>query len=300
VLAKKSFSIIVALPEEFSSVIAVFEKNGVKLSQSSADQTSYGVIERDGKQYQLTLSMCPQMANVAAAATTASVLADFSPDILVFIGICGSLDPKKYRLGDVVIVDGIRSKSFRKIIDGNADEADAAGMHPFGKNQKYRLQIYSPDEPRIATSTRSFIDMNWKGIDSQFESPNIHPRILNAVNGANVAAKRAAKCVKEQMFSWDLVLDSSGFRDEIIDMESKLAAVDMETLGFYSVVESYQNGNRWCDAIVFRGVSDYASYKYDTDAGGENWRDIAAKNAASAAIEFLKKCNLRAIGPQPS
>ncbi|WP_162225112.1 hypothetical protein [Erythrobacter sp. SG61-1L] len=293
-LAKKSFSILVALPEEFNSVIEVFSEYLTPGPKGSSER--FGIIDRSDAEIEGKFSIrhCKAMANTWSAAATAAILAEYEPDVLIFIGIAASLQPKHVRLGDVVIADGLRSRAFQKICD-LADAQDDPSYAEYDK--KFALRVQSPDLPSISPRTRQLVQKSAKSLKCDLSSPEIEDIILNNVPGSKGSSNRSCKVHCEQIFSWDLVLDSVSYRDGILKSEGKAYALDMESLGFYSVVEECASVGRFItDAIVFRGISDYAAFKAPSGAATHDWRKVAVQNAARSALEFLKTADLKNVG----
>lgn len=291
---KKNFCILVALPEEFNTVVAEFEKFLQPAASGASER--FGAVPRqdaglDGK---LVIRQCKAMANTWSAAATAAIIADYEPDVLLFVGIAASMQPRHVRLGDVVIADGLRSRTFGKICDASVVADDPAFAT---YDNHFALRAFSPDLPDISPRTRQLVNASAKSLDVEFTSPVMEQSILDGVKGAAKSADRPCKVHCEQIFSWDLVLDSDKYRDALVKSESKSYALDMESLGFYSVVEECRNaGHLAVDAVVFRGISDYAAFKAPSGTVSTDWRKIASKNAARAALKFLQTSNFGSVG----
>lgn len=291
---KKNFCILVALPEEFNTVVAEFEEFLHPAVGGASER--FGAVPRAdaGLEGTLVVRQCKAMANTWSAAATAAIIADYEPDVLIFVGIAASMQPRHVRLGDVVIADGLRSRTFGKICDANVVAGDPAFAT---YDDQYALRAFSPDLPDISPRTRQLVKASSKGLDSKFDSPDMEQAILDGVKGAEKSSSRVCKVHCEQIFSWDLVLDSDKYRDALVKSESKSYALDMESLGFYSVVEECQStGHLALDAVVFRGISDYAAFKAPSGTVSTDWREIASRNAARAALRFLQIGDFKSVG----
>jgi nucleoside phosphorylase len=293
---KRDIIVLTALPEEFSTVEDTFSKNGITLHRMGTDGTYFAKIKIRGNLHTVVVKSSIGMGNITAAAATASALAQYHPALAIFIGIGAVMDVDKYRLGDVVIVDGIQSKSFQKITDRKRGTPLGASLQPYGT--KYALRMATPEFlPQVPKTSRLLTAKHWRGIDGKFASPAIDADLIRGFGRTLRPTDRNCKCVREMVFSWDLVLDSDDFRNEILSQEGKLAAVDMESLGFFSVIEGYNHGDGFVDAVAFRGLSDYATNKANTDGSAVDWRRVAGANAANAAYDFLQAVNFSDLGP---
>lgn len=291
---KKNFCILVALPEEFNTVVDVYADLLEPAAKGAAER--FGVIKRPEKEISgsLVIRHCKSMQNTWAAAATAAMLTDYEPDVLVFIGIAAAMQPKHVRLGDVIVADSLRSRCFQKICDKSEVKDDPAYSVYDGK---YALRALTPSLPDIAPRTLQLVQKGVKTIGNSLSSPKIETEILNGVQGSSKAAARDCEVSNEQIFSWDLVLDSRAYRDSLVKSESKAYALDMESLGFYSVVEECAKlGKIVTDAIVFRGISDYAAFKAPSGTAKIDWRKVATENAAKAAREFLETADFVTVG----
>jgi nucleoside phosphorylase len=91
-----------------------------------------------------------------------------------------------------------------------------------------------------------------------------------------------------QIFSWDMVLDSSHYRDHLrAELDRKVYSVDMESFGFLAAIEQFQEKpyNRTVSGIVIRGISDVCGDKATSYNDGRN--ALAMRNASVVASELV-------------
>ncbi len=248
--------ILTAIPEEYRAV----RDHLTDLRNTSKDPEKYeqGLFEADGSTWEVTIAQSGQgNVNAAIAATeiasaTESALANFQPDIALFVGIAGGIPGKDVQLGDVIAVEEAYDYENSKIEKGK--------KNPRGGTQ-------SSKERLIDLAKQLAIQEDWKKRIHEKKS-HVNPKVLSkpvASGGAVVGST-----------------ESSDFQ-YIRDNFSDAVAVEKEGVGFLRVFRKYEN----IPAIVIRGISDLIDNK--PQAEKEGYREIAASHASAFAFELLAK-----------
>ena len=112
---KKDIIILTALPSEFSALESVFKTNGARWEGRASDGVVNLAVTGSIRELSIAAACCPTMGNISAAGTTARMLAQFRPALAILVGLGAVMNFEKYRLGDVVVADGLKSRQFQKI-----------------------------------------------------------------------------------------------------------------------------------------------------------------------------------------
>jgi len=201
-------------------------------------------------------------------------LDDWKPARVVLLGIAGSLDPERLRLGDVIVADRIfgyevgdaegRSDSFRPTVN-QSGATDLDRVRAFVSDptayENWRQEC-------LAASSES-------GLRRIRRPPTLR---IGSVGSGN-------KVVKSVTFARRLKKELS----------PDLEAVEMEGIGLHRAL--YLSANR-TDALMIRGVSDYSdAAKTKLERRSKDaWRHYAAANCA----RFIKALWARGVVPPGS
>ena len=238
----------------------------------------------------LVVADCGEMANVSAASRTGYLATRFNPNLMVFVGTAGTLQPDKCRIGDVVVPTlGVVSKYYDKIedgggegFDGNTMPSQAADLGAFTKDKKtytlrkkmnnFKLTGQGRDyisEAMGMSATQDLLDFDLQKLPLQTSVPAVH--------------------VDSSVFSWDMILASDHYRSLLIkQIDSKAYAVDMESFGFLNALLEFQAppADKAISSVVVRGISDDCGNKHNSFDTGRN--HVATDNAAHVACRIIK------------
>ncbi|MDR6772675.1 5'-methylthioadenosine/S-adenosylhomocysteine nucleosidase [Azospirillum sp. BE72] len=186
--------------------------------------------------------------NAMAALLTERTIAEFKPDIALFVGIAGGM--KDVRIGDVVVASSVYG-------------------YESGKIESTRFLV-RPRELRSSTSLMSLARglpyrNDWVA-RLRYRLPGDNRKL---VFGRVAAGEKLVASAKSELCRF--------LREHYNDA----IAVEMEGYGFLDAV----NHNEEVRGLVVRGISDLLDDKAATDARGS--QDIAADSAAAVAFEIL-------------
>jgi nucleoside phosphorylase/tetratricopeptide (TPR) repeat protein len=201
------------------------------------------------------------VGNVRTAVEVTSAIKDLAPDLVLFVGVAGSVKPKDLCRGDVVVADRVYNlhsgKDAWSETDGSVHLERSVSFTATHRAIQFVMKVRRSDWVlRFAADAR-----NVKG-----ESPTVEIKPIAAgevVHGDN----------------------QSLLMEKVRDHFNDVAAVDMESLGLYEAAHVKER-----PALSVRGISDcVGDKKPDLDV---QWQPRAAKHAAAFAFALLSHAEL--------
>ncbi len=274
--------VLCAKPKEQKFVTEHFDKTFERLKHY---KPVYKISNEPENLVNLLVMNCGEMGNISAASVTGHVLGWHKPNLVILVGTAGSLDPKKYNIGDVVIPElGAQTLSYNGIVDSehidfekNRKRKLVADLWPNGiDGTEYALR-QDTNKSNI-TLSRYSRDIISRASETTMDLPEL-TALLEKYEGNN-----DPKIHQDvHVFSWEKVVDSAKYRDKLNVQYSKTAAVDMESYGFLHAAKQYQD-NLAVSAIIVRGISDLCGNKAIDFKDG-----YAVRNASIVAAEIVKR-----------
>ena len=209
------------------------------------------------------------MGNVPAAAELSAANAALEPNVVLFVGVAGSVKPDDLCRGDVIV------GSHAYNVHAGKDAIDDAGRpvslgRPVGSQAAYGLV-------QLATAVRK---QHWTGElllvgagevrNALDQSPHVEIRGIAAGEVVHADSK-------------------STLMEKVRTMYNDVAAVDMESFGLYETAHRLA-----VPAVAVRGISDSVGDKNPGDDA--NWQPIAARHAAGFAFAMLRAAELEDLG----
>ncbi len=260
------------------------------------DQLDYGE-----NRFRVGYFCATEMGNTASAATTAYVLAQFKPSLMISAGIAGSMNPLAARLGDVIIPHEVRYLSYNKVGDAanfEQEQKKVRALEPitmFNDQQFYFKFLQSTETLR---NPNGALVLNLSEIFEGFglEDAELQEAIQISLekNGIEFTKRkcRIHRDDKVAIFSWEKVLDSLAFYDGIerrnVSLFSECSAVDMESYGFMKTINIMPKDRR-PEPLIVRGISDYVGLKHVTDQKQYSWRKHAMRNVGSVIGRIIRQ-----------
>jgi nucleoside phosphorylase len=239
--------ILTALPVEYEAVRTYLKDFREKVHEGTIYEL--GRFQSGERSWEVVIAEIG-MGNPGAASATERAIANFKPQLVLFVGVAGGL--KDVQLGDVVAADKVYGYEFGKV--------DATGFktRPSVYNATYAL------EQRARAVARR---QDWlKRLPLLITDPA--PKAL--VGPIAAGEKVLASTTSEQ---WNLIKQSYG----------NSLAIEMEGHGFLAALHARQH----VDALIVRGISDLIEGKQEADAA--NYQELAARHASAFAFEILAK-----------
>jgi nucleoside phosphorylase len=258
--------VLTALQEEYAAVVA-------HLNDCQSDRVGSTRYERGwftGTNVDWTVYVAEiGMGNVPAAAELSAANAALEPNVVLFVGVAGSVKPDDLCRGDVVV------GSHAYNVHAGKDAIDDAGRpvslgRPVGSQAAYALV-------QLATAVRKH---QWTGElllvgagevrNALGQSPHVEIRGIAAGEVVHADSK-------------------STLMEKVRTMYNDVAAVDMESFGLYETAHRLA-----VPAVAVRGISDSVGDKNPADDA--NWQPAAARHAAGFAFAMLRAAEIEDLG----
>ena len=241
--------IITILPEEAYAVLSLAEqKEHISINKHEYHKFSLPV-ENNRIQIVHRRTLC--QGNVSSATTFMEMLQNFSPKLIVVMGIAGGISPK-ISCGDVVVAQKVIYYDLRKI----------------EKERNVRKPILGGEANAVVTELFNAFQVE-KGQEIIKITDSDNKIFLGSI-GCGEAVIKNISC------------DERNWLHEVGD---DILAVEMESFGAWHGAWE----NNICNCVVtmsIRGISDKADQEKN-----DNFRNIACKNAALAFKELLPYIN---------
>ncbi len=206
-----------------------------------------------------------EMGLTDAAILASMAILEFSPKLLVMIGICAGIKGKVH-IGDILIPKQSFHYQFGKIQETQ------------GENQVFRQQM---KVAKAGTELHQRIE--------QFLRNQGRAEIENIIDARGLPRERIPghdnvfyplKYSTDPMASSDFVVDSSIFLEQPQENDRKLVGIDMES---YAVLEAAEQLN-FKNVLIIKSVRDFAANKIKD----ENYTPLAVLTSTQAFYLFTK------------
>jgi nucleoside phosphorylase len=213
------------------------------------------------------------MGNLAAATAVAAAATLLRPDLVLFVGVAGSVKAKDACRGDVVAPDSV-------VLLGPGKETKE------GDTSVFRGRVQSlPTHNGIAQLARHVAHLDWTALLREAR-PDIVPK--------NDHDQRPRALIKPMAASLRVHADDTSDAISYLRAHmSDVVAIDMESGGVYEAAFKAE-----VPALSVRGISDHLSDKRPED--DEEWQPRAARHAASFAFTLLMEAKPRDVVPWSS
>jgi len=267
--------LIVPLREEFKVLQGIFPV----IDSEKHDAMHYHTLEVPDSRCRVIAVVLGDMGRTLASHVTAEMLAHFKPKVIVLLGLAGALD-KDIKLGDVVVADEI-------------NEYQAASK-AVGKD---RLQ-YSGQRWQIGFALKQCVG-NFE-ISNRDLCDAWRDQVRDFRAGLGLGAEQLAlvddlpEIKIGHVASGDVVIASADYAADLLRIDRKLLAVEMEAAGVAQVAHGRREP---IQIMVVRGISDFADErKNELDAVNRGaWRKYAVYSAGAFLLHLLKSEDFQGI-----
>jgi nucleoside phosphorylase len=262
--------ILTALPEEYASVGAhLSDRQPARVGTTRYEQGRFKGTTIDWTVYTAEIGM----GNAATAGELAAATAAFSPDVVLFVGVAGSVKPDDLTRGDVVI------GSHAYNVHSGKDTVDDAGRSvSLGRPLSFPA---ARGLVQLATSVRR---QDWTG-ELVLVGPGEFRNARGDAPHVEIKGIAAGEVVHGDV--------RSALMDKVRTTFNDVAAVDMESFGLYESAHRLS-----VPALVVRGISDGLGDKNPADDA--RWQPIAARHAAGFAFAMLRAAEVEDLGARPT
>lgn len=269
--------IVVPLEEEWNELIEVFKVQG----RARADGTFYYTLDSGRPDVHMVGTFIEQMGPLSAAITATQLIERYRPDLIVVIGIAGSLD-RDVALGDVVVASVVNQYQATSKAEQDGKEF----------RMSYSGETFRADRSLIKAVIHA----------SQYDE---YKQWQSAAGGDQDELKVPQKTTPRdhigRVASGDTVGSATAFVQEVRKIDRKFLALEMEAAGVAAAAAEREQPVKW---LAIRGISDRSDEtKAKLDAGGtdtsdkpdpgtdENrgvWRKYAMRSAARYLAALLR------------
>jgi nucleoside phosphorylase/tetratricopeptide (TPR) repeat protein len=240
------FAIITAIEVERRAVCRAFkltDKDRVRKSSRVYWRGSLSL--KGGSVYQIVVAQSPDAANVDAALLTSDTIHHWNPGALLMVGIAGAASDD-VALGDVIIgSDVYYYERGKETPDGKKPEPKSYRPDATLWNNATTVPYWKPS-------------ISVQRPDGKKNRPKLHPGVIA---------------------SGEKVIADAAIRNQIVQPNRKILAIEMEGYGFSAAVWQSFDQQRH---LVIRAISDAA----DRDKK-DDWQPYAAAAAANFAKHFI-------------
>ena len=255
--------VLTALKLEYDAVIdalkTITETSGVPLRNFTTRTYTLFAIPVNGDVVRVAVAAKTGMGQVDAAIATKDALRDFSPSMVLLVGIAGCAMSKESgaALGDVAV---------------------AATVHDY-EMSKEQLGVSSPRWKRFDSKV-SLISQVETFIDREKWATELIPSRPDKVN-------EGSRFHVGDVLSGNIVMaDGEKTRERIREAGAKIIAVEMEAAG---VMAALRSANPEPSFMMIKAFSDFAGEdKSDQSREKDRWHPYAARSAAHLAIKIIK------------
>ena len=247
------FLIITALPKEQAAVLQ--QLRDCQPVRGDNFPTYYrATLETDSvsnkRNPTVAVTMQRHPGNIYAAVRTAQCLQHLKPNYVLMVGIAGGVEGE-VNLGDVVVCEEVIYYENTKENPGFSDQ---------------RPQVLRADW-MLLDRAKNYTDINWH-------------TFIHAERPADPRNTDAPTVHFGPIASGEKVIANADRLEELKQLHSKLAAVEMESFGVALATSEWTGNPKF---IAFRGVSDYAD-----ESKNDDWQAYAADSAAAFTVGFLR------------
>lgn len=247
---RRKVAILTAIPEECHAIRRYFPDLKPLIYPSSGKIFERADLDGDNHRWDVLLGETGP-GNEVAGSVTAEVLSRFEPDLMLFIGIAGTL--RDAQIGDLIIPPKVYSYEYTKD----------------GKTIRTRPQACSPGSGALEQARYLSKQDDWQP-RSMTSNSRIIPRVYFKPIASGSKVLDSKKADLYQMLR-------NTFNDAI--------GIDMESYGFLSEVQ--RHSETLVNGLVIRAVSDHLDDKAKADAAGGQQQ--ASANAAAFIIALLER-----------
>jgi nucleoside phosphorylase len=267
--------VLTALQEEYAAVVAhLDDRQSDRVGSTRYERGRFTGTNVDWTVYVAEIGM----GNVAAAAELSAANTQLKPNVVLFVGVAGSVKPDDLCRGDVIV--GSHAYNIHAGKDAVDDaERPVSLARPLSSQASYGLV-------QLATAVRQ---KQWTG-----------ELLLVGAGEVKNALGQSPRVEIKGIAAGEVVhADSkSALMEKIRTTFNDVAAVDMESYGLYETAHRLD-----VPALAVRGISDSVGDKNPGDDA--NWQPTASRHAAGFMFAMLRAAELEDLGaksapPRPS
>lgn len=207
-----------------------------------------------------TIATFGTAGNVDAAVTTATLLMEFNPKLVIMIGIAAGMR-EKTALGDVVIADRVVAYEGAALLTGGQIEV--------------RPEMYRPDFS-VQQDISNYL-ASTKSVTERLGRARVRQGLeFPATSSAGDVSKGVMPKTATIASGEKLLRDPEKFRQQR-ELHGKVEVAEMEAVGIFAACTQHK-----VPSLVIRGISDFGDEKKDN-----SFHDLASRAAAIVAADLV-------------
>lgn len=279
-MKKCDLVLIIPLAEEFR---VLCEISTIKCSKVK-DAIHFHALSLPGSNYQTVAVVLGEMGKTHASQITEKVLGYLEPKLAILLGICGALN-EDLRLGDTIVASEVNEF--------------LASSKAIQKDKSFAFQ-YSGNHWKTDFAIAKYIQ-NYEFTDKDlYDAWRIHVKKFRESLGLSSSqlslASTMPKLKTGHIACGDTVVVSTAYLIELIGIDRKFDAYDMESAGFLQATSGREMPIR---TMIVRGVADFANERKKRleSAGDGMWRRYAMYSASTFLLHLLRAKDFQKIIP---
>lgn len=269
-----SIGILVPLHEEFQYLSEI----APTIRTVRREEDYYFEVQPEGHSRPVLVAVLEEMGPTRAAVAAERMFLNFNVDVVALIGIAGALS-EDAMLGDVVVASDVDHYLYAAKTSETSEGFPfrAAGIVYRAPASLINLARAFPKMPE----TRAAFS-GWQTLTEQRQP---------AVPGWDTLSRPKPHMWAAPLASGDIVGSTEWFRDELLQRNRKLFAVEMEAAG---VTASATTGSDKRRFIIVRGISDFADERKakldaqkDANKNAGAWRRYAMLSATEFLLQII-------------
>ena len=196
----------------------------------------------------MVITQATDKGGQSASAVTHDVVAEFRPQLVLIVGVCGGFPERKVALNDVILARNIFNYDPERV------QPDGAGGRP---------QVYRTDEQLLRLA--SYLD-NRGNLDSTLGGSKLH--IKDYASGEKVIAWREAR-----------------LRADLLGLSTDVYGVETEAHGVMHAIWETFKADQFVGGGMIKCVSDLGDEEMGVDKASK--QSEAARKAARLALDIV-------------
>lgn len=248
----------------------------------------------NGDEYIIASVRCPEQGNLQGNTVTSEMIEDLDPQLILLVGIAGSVPDDDYTLGDVILASRLHDFNIFASIEDKKQQtsqqfASTGGpMHPMVQNligalPAISIHLEEWNTPEALTVLRPEAKVVLKNLYGDEAWQKKVRQNINRYFGKK-SIRQAPIVFTGSIASSDTLVKNTQLVEQWQENSRQIKAVEMELAGVYQAAFRAQK-----PILAIRGISDIVGFKRSPD-----WTGYACHSAASFTASFLR---FRPINP---
>jgi nucleoside phosphorylase len=251
---KYDIAVVTALNSEFEQLKSTWSLKPLSIANDPITYFETILNTKNNNNLKVVACCINQMGMQASAAMTSKILSRFTPTFVFITGICGGIKSSGVNIGDIVIASQCWDYESGKITEDDGGKL-----------------LFNPDMKCLTTE---------HGILSKLTEYSNSKKILSKIYNEFHGAKPNTQLTVGfgSVGSGPYVLSSTKYLDQLLKIDRKLTAIDMEGFGVYKATQFYSGTS----AVFIKGISDLGDMQKNN-----HYQEYASYVSSKFLFDFL-------------